>query len=77
MNGKIIVYTGPMFSSKSVMMLFAFERGTIAEKKVIALKPKIDDRFGEDFITSRSFGKIPAKNISNISECRCRCFYYR
>ena len=68
MLGKITVYTGPMFSSKSVMMLFAFERAMIAEKKVLAFKPRIDDRFGNSVIRSRSFGEIPAIDISNISE---------
>lgn len=71
MNGKIIVYTGPMFSSKSAMLLlFAYERSLIAGKKIVALKPKIDNRFGDTYITSRTFGKIAAKNISNISELK-------
>lgn len=60
---------GPMFSSKSAMMFFAYDRAKIAEKKVIAIKPKIDDRFGEDEIKSRASGlSIKAINISNISE---------
>lgn len=69
MNGKIVVYTGPMFSSKSIMMFFAHERGMIAEKKVLAFKPKKDNRFGDNEIRSRSYEQaITAINISNISE---------
>ena len=69
MNGKIIVYTGPMFSSKSFMMFFAHERGTIAEKKVLAFKPKIDGRFGDNVIKSRKKEQtLEAINITNISE---------
>lgn len=69
MNGKIVVYTGPMFSSKSVMMFFAHERGMIAEKKVLAFKPVRDNRFGNTVIKSRSYDQtIEANNISDISE---------
>lgn len=69
MAGKIIVYTGPMFSSKSVMMFFAHERGMIAEKKVLAFKPKLDDRFGDSVIKSRKLEAIlKAVDISDISE---------
>ena len=69
MNGKITVYTGPMFSSKSVMMFFAYDRGVIAEKKVLAFKPKLDERFGANVIKSRSLEQtLEAINISDISE---------
>ena len=69
MNGKIIVYTGPMYSSKSVMMFFAYDRGIIAEKKVLAFKPALDGRFGADIIKSRSLEQtLTAINISDISE---------
>ena len=69
MSGKIVVYTGPMFSSKSMMMFFAYDRAIISEKKILAFKPKIDGRFGEDVIKSRSLEQtIKAINISDISE---------
>lgn len=68
MSGKIMVYTGPMFSRKSFMLLLAYDNASIAEKKVVALKPAIDDRFGGTVIKSRTYGEIPAINISNISD---------
>lgn len=69
MNGKIIVYTGPMFSSKSVMMFFAYDKSIIAGKKVLAFKPANDDRFGSDVIKSRSLEQtLKAINISDISD---------
>lgn len=67
MNG-IIVYTGPMFCGKSNALLSAYERATIAEQKVLAFKPKIDKRFGNNVIKSRKFGEIEAINISNLDE---------
>jgi len=69
MNGKITVYTGPMFSSKSVMMFFAYDKSKIADKKVLAFKPKKDDRFGSGVIKSRSLEQtLEAINISDLSE---------
>lgn len=69
MLGSIIVYTGPMYSSKSAMMFFSYDKAIIAEKKVIAIKPKLDDRFGQDKIKSRGLElSLDATNISNISE---------
>ena len=69
MNGRIFVYTGPMFSSKSVMMFFAYDKSKIANKKVLAFKPRNDDRFGEDVIKSRSLEQtLQAINISDLSE---------
>ena len=72
MKGEIIVYTGPMFGSKTLALLSAYERATIARKKVKAFKPRLDNRFGESAIKSRSFkdAEIKAINIENISELR-------
>ena len=54
---QINVYTGPMFSGKTNALLSAYERATIAHKRVKAFKPKIDTRFGVDVIKSRRFGE--------------------
>ncbi len=67
---QITVYTGPMFSGKTNLLLGAFERATIAHKKVLAFKPKIDDRFGDNIIKSRRFGEIPAINLNSIDELK-------
>ena len=68
MSGKITVFTGPMYSSKTAALISAYERAIIAHKKVLAFKPVIDNRFGKNIIKSRSFGEIPAIEISNLSE---------
>ncbi len=68
MSGKITVFTGPMFSGKTALLISAYDRALIAHKKALAFKPLIDDRFGKNVIKSRSFGEIPAITISKIDE---------
>lgn len=68
--GQITVYAGPMFSGKTNLLLGAFERATIAHKKVKAFKPRLDDRFGSNVIKSRRFGQIEAIEISSIDELK-------
>lgn len=67
---QINVFTGPMFSGKTNALLSAYERATIAKKKVKAFKPKIDTRFGVDVIKSRRFGEIEAICISSLKELK-------
>ena len=68
MQNKITVYTGPMFSGKTTALLGAYERAEIAHKKVLAFKPKIDNRFGDRVIKSRKFGEITAIPIASLEE---------
>lgn len=67
---QINVFTGPMFSGKSNALLSAYERATIAKKKVLAFKPKLDNRFGSSVIKSRRFGEIQAINITNLEQIK-------
>ena len=72
MKGEIIVHTGPMFSGKTLALLSAYERATIAHKKVLAFKPSLDNRFGHNAIKSRKFkdAEIVAENIESIVELK-------
>lgn len=67
---QINVYTGPMFSGKTNALLSAYERAAIAKKKVLAFKPQLDTRFGENVIKSRRFGEIEAINITSLNQLK-------
>ncbi len=70
--GKIVVYTGPMFSRKTALLVSDYERSLIAGRTTRAFKPIIDGRFGDKVIQSRNAGSIddaiPISNLSQILE---------
>ena len=66
--GKIIVYTGPMFSQKTAFLLAEYDCSVVAQRTRMAFKPAIDGRFGKDVIKSRRGGTIDAICISDLSE---------
>jgi len=62
-NPEFIVYTGPMFSSKTSRLLSALERYKYQHKKVVAFKPSMDDRYGEGEIVTHAGWKLPAVRV--------------
>ena len=62
---KFIIFTGPMFGSKTTKMLSVIERYSYQGKKVAVFKPLMDDRYGKSFISTHSGARVPAKCISN------------
>lgn len=61
--GMIEVICGPMYSGKTEELIRRLTRAKIAGKKVIAYKPKLDDRFGTEVLASHSGIKIICKPI--------------
>ena len=59
-NPKFIIFTGPMFGSKTTRMLAAIDRYRYQNKNCLAFKPKMDKRYAAPFITTHSGGRIPA-----------------
>jgi thymidine kinase len=57
---KFIIFTGPMFGSKTTKMLAAIDRYRYQQKKVVAFKPTIDERYDKASIVTHSGGNIPA-----------------
>jgi len=68
MQGWIKVYTGPMFSRKTEELLIELKRYELAKKKIILFKHAIDNRYGEEYVTSHDGRKMKAIKVSDPSE---------
>jgi thymidine kinase len=66
--GWIEVITGSMFSGKSEELIRRLRRAQIGRQKVQIFKPRIDDRYGHDHVTSHSEMKIASENVSSSRE---------
>lgn len=66
--GYINVYTGPMKCGKSQKIFNELKRQLIAGKNIKVFKPLLDDRSGDDVISTRAGNTIKAINIQDISE---------
>ena len=66
--GWIEVVVGSMFSGKSEELIRRLRRAQIAKRKVQIFKPRIDNRYGDDHITSHSSMQIQAENVASSRE---------
>ena len=66
--GWIEVVAGSMFSGKSEELIRRLRRAQIAKRKVQIFKPRIDNRYGDDHITSHSAMQIQAENVGSSRE---------
>ena len=71
-QGWIEVITGSMFSGKSEELIRRLRRAQIARRKVQIFKPTLDNRFGDDHITSHSEMRIPSENLSSSRDLLAR-----
>ena len=69
-SGWIEVITGSMFSGKSEELIRRLRRAQIAKQKVQIFKPKIDNRYGDDHITSHGEMRIASKNSGSSGSTR-------
>lgn len=67
-TGWIEVITGPMFAGKSEELIRRVNTLTYSKKKIIAFKPKIDDRYDKSAISSHSGLKYQGYAISDCNE---------
>ena len=66
--GWIEVITGSMFSGKSEELIRRLRRAKIANQRVVALKPALDDRYTPDHIVSHSDVRIPSIPVRSAEE---------
>jgi thymidine kinase len=64
-SGWIEVITGSMFSGKTEELIRRLRRAQIARQKVQIFKPRIDDRYTDDHITSHSEMRLSSENVES------------
>lgn len=62
---EMIIYSGPMWGSKSTRLIAGLERLKLQGRKVIAYKPTIDSRYAASHITTHSGAKWPAHCVNS------------
>lgn len=67
-NPTFTVFAGPMFSSKTTGLLMMLERFKYQNKRIMAFKPALDDRYGTNEIVSHGGWKHPAICIKDVTE---------
>ena len=64
-HGWIEVITGSMFSGKSEELIRRLRRAQIARQRVQIFKPCIDNRYGDEHITSHSEMRIASTEVAS------------
>ena len=67
-TGWIETICGPMFSGKTEELIRRLIRAQIAKQKAAIFKPKIDNRYSEDFIVSHNNRRISSISINKPSD---------
>src|SRR6188508_1586653 len=67
-SGWVEVITGSMFSGKSEELIRRLRRAQIGRQKVQIFKPRIDDRYGHDHVTSHSDMRIASESVASSRE---------
>ena len=60
---ELVIFTGPMFGSKTTHLLGAIDRYRYQNKAVVAFKPRLDDRYSVSKIVTHNGGTIDAHVI--------------
>lgn len=68
--GDINVFSGPMKCGKSQQICNEYNRKLIAGKNIQMFKPKLDDRAGANFVSTRDGKSIEAINIESIEDLK-------
>ncbi|MFH0777359.1 MAG: thymidine kinase, partial [Candidatus Eisenbacteria bacterium] len=66
--GWIEVICGSMFSGKTEELIRRLRRAQIARQKVAIFKPRIDSRYGADYIVSHNLQRFPSQEVSGARD---------
>ena len=65
---EFIIFTGPMFGSKTTRLMAVVDRFKYQNRKVLAFKPMMDDRYNQADIVTHNGGKIAASTVQDAEE---------
>lgn len=60
---EFIIFTGPMFGSKTTRLLACVDRFRYQNRKIVAFKPCIDERYSKSEIRTHNGGSIEAEAV--------------
>ncbi len=67
-KGVIVGFTGPMFSGKTTELIRMYERYVIGNKKSLMLKPALDKRYGESYVSTHIGHKVKAYAVEDSKQ---------
>ena len=57
---EFIIFTGPMFGSKTTRLIAIVDRFRYQNRNIIAFKPSLDERYSKSEICTHNGGTLPA-----------------
>jgi thymidine kinase len=67
-KGTLEVICGSMFSGKTEELIRRLRRAEIARQRIQVFKPKLDDRYGVERVTSHNGLHVEAQPVADASE---------
>ena len=64
MNPKFIIFTGPMFGSKTTRLVAAVDRYRYQNRSIAVFKPQMDTRYASTMITTHAGAKLEATCVN-------------
>jgi thymidine kinase len=68
MSGNLEIIIGPMFSGKSTEIIRRIRLLQNIDKKIIVVKPSIDNRYSNDKITSHNYESVDCIVLNNLGD---------
>lgn len=65
---KFLLFVGPMFGGKTTRLLAALDRYRYQKKNILLFKPKMDERYNHDSVTTHNGIKSPAAVLVRTGE---------
>jgi|TARA_R110001599_G_scaffold71320_1_gene199075 thymidine kinase len=67
-KNEFIVFVGPMFGGKTTKLLSAVDRYHYQKRDIFAFKPKVDQRYAREEITTHWGGKLQAHLVTDAND---------